>query len=290
MRSKDTLMAIFFIGAILSCPQPVTAQSPPPAGSKSFTCKAVCDSGCVVTGVIQLRPELTDEPNQDLCAGKYRCEADKAEITISVDGSAKGSDTFRVCEPAVCGDGIVQTGTYEECDDGNTVGGDGCSRQCQWEVPPCDAGEQEKECSSNKCQGQRTIWNKLNPDIKRICYTCADPQNPCAGSSGHSDQWVSSENDSQCQGCVTTLQSSQVQWHCPDPNMTPPTVNPIYCCTCRSFTPDCAISRCTVNSQGVDSGAYCDATAPDCDRCWTEKLTPCLCGSNGTCPPEVYQT
>jgi cysteine-rich repeat protein len=36
--------------------------------------------------------------------------------------------------PAVCGDGVVQPGAGEECDDGGTVGGDGCSTTCQNET------------------------------------------------------------------------------------------------------------------------------------------------------------
>ena len=53
------------------------------------------------------------------------------------------------CQPAFCGDGFVWAG-HEECDDGNTVSGDGCSDQCKIEVcgdgivdPPtenCDDG------------------------------------------------------------------------------------------------------------------------------------------------------
>ncbi len=37
-------------------------------------------------------------------------------------------------DPSVCGNGIVETG--EECDDGNTVGGDGCEANCQAPVMP----------------------------------------------------------------------------------------------------------------------------------------------------------
>ena len=33
-----------------------------------------------------------------------------------------------------CGDGVVQTAEGEECDDGNTVSGDGCSRDCLAEI------------------------------------------------------------------------------------------------------------------------------------------------------------
>lgn len=34
---------------------------------------------------------------------------------------------------AICGDGIVEPG--EECDDGNTIDGDGCSSECRYEHP-----------------------------------------------------------------------------------------------------------------------------------------------------------
>lgn len=39
---------------------------------------------------------------------------------------------------AVCGNSIIETG--EQCDDGNTVSGDGCSSTCQTEVPSEDGG------------------------------------------------------------------------------------------------------------------------------------------------------
>jgi cysteine-rich repeat protein len=35
-----------------------------------------------------------------------------------------------------CGDGIIQKDAGEQCDDGNTVGGDGCSYNCQHEIVP----------------------------------------------------------------------------------------------------------------------------------------------------------
>jgi cysteine-rich repeat protein len=37
--------------------------------------------------------------------------------------------------PAACGDGTVNPEIGEQCDDGNTANGDGCSAQCQIEVP-----------------------------------------------------------------------------------------------------------------------------------------------------------
>lgn len=34
-----------------------------------------------------------------------------------------------------CGNSQLETG--EQCDDGNTEDGDGCSASCQWEKPDC---------------------------------------------------------------------------------------------------------------------------------------------------------
>jgi len=45
------------------------------------------------------------------------------------DGSNGGGDS-----PAACGNGILD-GSNEQCDDGNTLSGDGCSATCQVETP-----------------------------------------------------------------------------------------------------------------------------------------------------------
>lgn len=51
-----------------------------------------------------------------------------------------------VCVPAVCGDGILNPGNGEQCDDGNVIDLDGCSSTCQievLEVEPNDDGTPE---------------------------------------------------------------------------------------------------------------------------------------------------
>ena len=40
------------------------------------------------------------------------------------------------CPNNPCGDGTVDP--WEECDDNNPVGGDGCSSTCEFETPWCD--------------------------------------------------------------------------------------------------------------------------------------------------------
>ncbi len=56
--------------------------------------------------------------------------------TVSGDGC---SSTCQIEQPAVCGNGVLEAG--EQCDDGNNVSGDGCSATCQVETiaPPNDA-------------------------------------------------------------------------------------------------------------------------------------------------------
>lgn len=46
------------------------------------------------------------------------------------DGNIIGGDgCSETCQHETCGDGIVCTG--EECDDGNVASGDGCSNTCR---------------------------------------------------------------------------------------------------------------------------------------------------------------
>jgi len=94
-----------------------------PTGACTDDClKAECGDGTVEAGVEECDPgpqpgsssPKTDDPD---------CNAN--------------------CKLTYCGDGIVQTGGTrpdEQCDDGNTVAGDGCSPTCQFETVSCPLG------------------------------------------------------------------------------------------------------------------------------------------------------
>jgi cysteine-rich repeat protein len=55
------------------------------------------------------------------------------DILASID-SIEGSTSLTIAFPPNCGDGILQTLEGEQCDDGNTTSGDGCSTSCQLEI------------------------------------------------------------------------------------------------------------------------------------------------------------
>jgi cysteine-rich repeat protein len=51
---------------------------------------------------------------------------------------ADGDGVGNACDLATCGNSVIEVD--EECDDGNTANGDGCSPACRTESGPCDDG------------------------------------------------------------------------------------------------------------------------------------------------------
>src|ERR1700690_1923919 len=64
----------------------------------------------------------------------------------TTSSGCSGTGTSSGCKaqsPEGCGDGINNQGGIEQCDDGNTVPGDGCNGACKvepnWDCPPAGA-------------------------------------------------------------------------------------------------------------------------------------------------------
>lgn len=57
------------------------------------------------------------------------CEGVAENGECELDGGARGACHAQVCTPVSCGNALIDPG--EACDDGNTVDGDGCSRDCR---------------------------------------------------------------------------------------------------------------------------------------------------------------
>jgi cysteine-rich repeat protein len=64
---------------------------------------------------------------------EYRREFRRLQAQTNLEGDMSTIDgvlTFPVTQ-AVCGDSTIDTHLGEECDDGNTTSGDGCSAECR---------------------------------------------------------------------------------------------------------------------------------------------------------------
>ncbi|KAI9754899.1 MAG: hypothetical protein M4579_004499 [Chaenotheca gracillima] len=64
------------------------------------------------------------------CGDKTTQSSEECDDGNRIDGDGCTRD----CKKEYCGDGVVQKGLLEECDDGNNVNGDGCDSDCKSEV------------------------------------------------------------------------------------------------------------------------------------------------------------
>lgn len=120
---------------------------------------------------------VTPEPSGSNCAeGGVRIDTGVDDNADAVLDLLEIDNTAYVCNgrgPAECGDGSVDPG--EECDDGNTRSGDGCSLICRVEPAACTPGT--TQCAGpgiQTCQADET-WGPTEacPSSQRCLFgTC----------------------------------------------------------------------------------------------------------------------
>jgi cysteine-rich repeat protein len=107
----------------------------------------------------------------------------------------------RICEvePAPCGDSIRQLPIGEECDDGNTTGGDGCSATCQIE-DGCGDGNLDpgEECDDD---------NRTDGDG---CSSSCGLENGCGDGNLDLGEECDDDNTTSGDGCSATCQKELV--------------------------------------------------------------------------------
>jgi cysteine-rich repeat protein len=143
-----------------------------------------CDCGCGVQD-----PDCIDATaaSCDYCTDLGSCGLGSCPGNITPANNAQ-------CDPVICGDSVVGPG--EQCDDGNTTGGDGCDASCQYEVPAswacstsyygsqdgcdCGCGAPDPDCTDNTaascdyCQDTGSCGNgscpaNINPTSNDTC-------------------------------------------------------------------------------------------------------------------------
>ncbi len=112
-------------GGSATCP----ADGVAPAGTQCRATTGVCDVAETCDGNNAACPPDAPAPDGTSCSDGNVCTvADACEAGVCTGDSV------------TCGNGTVEGGCGEECDDGNTTGDDGCDATCQLEVCPPTPG------------------------------------------------------------------------------------------------------------------------------------------------------
>jgi cysteine-rich repeat protein len=94
--------------------------------------------------------------------------------TPTATATATATQTATPTRTPFCGNGIPEG--PEQCDDGNTNGGDCCSATCQFEAPGAPCGDDGNACTSDRCDGSGTCTHPNAPG-----GTPCDDGNHCTG-------------------------------------------------------------------------------------------------------------
>ncbi len=115
----------------------------------TFECRAAagqCDAAELCTGAAADCPADVPQPDGTSCDDGAACTVPDVCVAGQCQGNA-----------AICGDGTTQGGCGEQCDDGNTTSGDGCSATCQLESTPGCGAVPATGCRAPVAAGQAAL-------------------------------------------------------------------------------------------------------------------------------------
>ncbi|GEM_PF-3840550 len=146
--------------------------------------------------------------------------------------SPKGSNEPDMLEVYKCGDGLYNPGR-EECDDGNTNSGDGCSSTCQIESGwVCTTPLQKSQC------------NYISPGSYSKCVDDQCKEEPC--------------NSSGCQNECSSNKECEIKNKCNDNGVCDPGEEGICCNECPASGPPYCINYGKCGDGYVNPGEQCD--------------------------------
>ena len=159
-------------------------QNGAPASGCSDSCTLTCGNGVLDIG------EECDEGTQNGkpasgCSDSCTLTCGNGVLDIGEecddDGDACSPDCWIISPDPYCGDGIVDLVLGEQCDDGNNMSYDGCSKMCKLEVSMSDCGNGTLE------------WGELcddgNMNDNDQCSNSCIPADPNACPDGQDDNY-----------------------------------------------------------------------------------------------------
>ena len=187
---------------------------PPDEGNCNSDCQIECEDN----------EDCLDDGNA--CNGEEFCDMDAGECSHRdplEDGTECGSDPRRICisetcQESVCGDSFSDPGAdpAEECDDGDTVEGDGCDNDCMYS---CHEETQEIECddelgctldvcntSTHVCDNHTMVDGTVCRTAADLCdavETCNGTDTACPSDGHEPDSHVCREADGDCDAAET---------------------------------------------------------------------------------------
>jgi|GEM_PF-6253016 len=116
-------------------------------------------------------PVTTTECSGTVCGNGQVESGEQCDDGNTTDGDGCSANcTFETAE-GVCGDGVIDAG--EECDDGNATSGDGCSATCTTETTPVcgnEVVEGDEECDDgNTIDGDGCSANCTLETVEGVC-------------------------------------------------------------------------------------------------------------------------
>jgi len=216
------------------------------------------------------------------------------------------------CLPAgFCGDGIlgnswIGPGEVEECDDGNTASGDGCSAACRKEKVDCSdlgPGWQDSECLPDECEERSPLPRREGERRPKTCYRCSPPELE-GGNCGCGDQEATPERDNDTLlcggGCVangsdgTRDTQRQCRYVCQgDASLKRGGQGgtTVWCCACKKSQENDQCQPTTCLPEGSieqEKATNCiDLNQYNCATCTKGKAVDCFCGLRATENPSA---
>jgi len=231
--------------------------------------------------------ECTDH---DTCTGDERCVDNKCEPaeTPAPNGTVCGE--FKVCleglcepTPNICHDGLI--GIQEDCDDQNTVSGDGCDNDCKFtcittdpvrNCTPLDACEGLGVCddTTHTCSGATPLPDGTVCDAGKVCVSgvCSTP---CVDGTVATGEECDDNNLLTGDGC-----NNDCRYSCVSSDSTrncAPTDPCQGTSTCNNTTHTCAPRTPLADGTSCGSNKKC-YTGKCCDTTDTACQTPCVLG------------